>query len=115
MSEMEKEDTSTFPALGRAMLWVDKKQNVERIVYGLYIICALLFVADFVYLKKVYVNVERVPGFYALYGFFMCAALVICARAMRVILKRPENYYAPNDVESEDYPEEQLDRNDHDG
>jgi len=111
----DKEDTSTFPALGRALLWVDNKRNVERIVYGLYIICALLFAADFVYQKKVYLPVEKIPGFYAFYGFFMCAALVICAKAMRVILKRPEDYYAPDDVETEDYPEEQLDRIDHNG
>lgn len=110
-----KEDTSTFPALGRTLLWVDNKKNVKRIVYGLYIVCALLFAADFVYLKKTYLPVENIPGFYAFYGFFMCAALVICARAMRVILKRPEDYYAPNDVESEEHPEEQLGRIDHNG
>ena len=44
----------------------------------------------------------------------MCAALVICAKAMRLVLKRPEDYYAPKDVESEAYPEDQLEKVDHD-
>ncbi len=110
MSEKQNEDTSTFPALGRAMLWVDSKKNVDRFVYGLYIVCAGLFAADFFYKKYTYLAVENIPGFYALYGFFMCAALVICAKAMRVFLKRPEDYYAPYDVESEDYPASGLER-----
>jgi len=114
MSENRNEDTSTFPAMGRALLWLDERKNVNRFVYGLYIVCAGLFAADFFYLKTTYLSVERFPGFYALYGFFMCAALVICARGMRVFLKRPEDYYAPNDVESEDHPEEQLERINHD-
>lgn len=110
-----KDDPLKYPPLGRALLWLDKKQNVNRIVYGLYIVCAGLVAADFFYEKHSYFSLEYFPGFYALYGFFMCAALVICARAMRVVLKRPENFYAPNDVESEDYPEEQLGRTDNDG
>ncbi len=108
------EDTSTFPALGRLFLWVDQKRNVDRFVYGLYAVCAMLFAADFFYHKHVYLAVEKIPGFYALYGFFMCAALVICAKGLRVFLKRDENYYEPKDVESEDYPEDQLERIDHD-
>jgi hypothetical protein len=109
-----KEDTSTFPRLGRGLLWLDKKKNVDRIVYGLYAVCALLFLADFFYDKHVKLGIEKIPGFYALYGFFMCAALVICAKALRVILMRTEDFYAPHDVDSEDYPADQLERLDHD-
>ncbi len=109
------DDPARYPPLGRALLWVEKKRNVDRIVYALYILCAGLFVADFLYHKHVYLGIEEFPGFYALYGFVMCAMLVICAKAMRVVLKRPEDYYAPNDVESEDYPEDQLERIDTDG
>jgi hypothetical protein len=110
---VRREDSSSFPALGRALMWVDDKKNVNRIVYGLYTVCAGLFVADFIYPKHSYLAVEDVPGFYALYGFFMCAALVICARGMRLFLKRPEDFYSPHDVESENYPEDQLERTSH--
>ena len=108
------EDTSTFPALGRILLWVDDKKNVDRIVYGLYTVCAGLFAADFLYEKHVYFGIESIPGFYALYGFIMCAALVICAKGLRVFLKRPEDFYTPYDVQSEDYPPDQLKRIDPD-
>lgn len=115
MSIDQNDKPEDLPTLGRALLWLDKKKNVDRIVYGLYIVCAILFAADFLYHKHVYLGVEEFPGFYALYGFFMCAALVISAKIMRLFLKRPEDYYAPYDVESEKYPEDQLERKTHDG
>ena len=103
-------DPQKLPWLGRKLLWLDNMKNVDRIVFGLYGLCALLFVADFMYKKKTYLDLEDFPGFYALYGFIMCAALVICARGMRVILMRSEDYYSPNDVESEEHPEADLER-----
>lgn len=113
MSERRDEDTSTFPLLGRKLLWLDNMRNVDRVVYSLYALCAGLFAADFLYHKHTYLAVEDFPGFYALYGFIMCALLVITAKGLRLILKRPEDYYAPHDVESEDYPEDQLERAEH--
>ncbi len=115
MSKKNNIDPTTLPWLGRKLLWLDDMKNVEWVVKGLYFVCAILFAADFLYHKHVYLGVEEFPGFYALYGFFMCAALVICARGMRLFLKRNENYYAPHDVESEAYPEDQLGRTEHDG
>ena len=115
MAKPTSDDPARFPALGRALLFLDDMKNVDRLVYGLYALCAVLFLADFAYHKHVYLAIEEFPGFYALYGFIMCAALVICAKGMRVILKRPEDYYAPKDVESEDYPEDQLEKVENDG
>lgn len=37
--------------------------------------------------------VERFFGSYALYGFLACAALILIARAIGLILKRPDSYY----------------------
>lgn len=110
MAKTQKDNPENYPALGRWLMFVDKKRNVDFIVYGLYVLCAGLFALDFLYYKKVYLELEKFPGFYALYGFFMCAALVICAKMMRLFLMRSEDYYSPKDVESEEYPEEGLDR-----
>lgn len=110
-----KEDTASYPALGRWLMFLDNPRNVDRIVYSLYALCAGLFLADFAYEKHVYLDIEKVPGFYALYGFIMCAGLVICARMLRLVLMRPEDYYAPFDVESEAYPEDGLDKDAHSG
>jgi len=108
------QDIAKLPALGRRLMFLDKRSTVNRLVYVLYAACALLFVLDFLYKKKTYFEIEYVPGFYAVYGFFTCVALVVCAKAIRVFLKRDETYYAPKDVEGEDYPADQLEKVRHD-
>lgn len=105
-----EKNSSKLPWLGRKLLWLDNMKNVDRIVYALFVICAGLVATDFMYHKHSDLDIEDIPGFYAAFGFFMCAALIVCARAMRVILKRDEDYYSPKDVASEAYPEEQLSR-----
>ncbi len=110
MNQKTGTDPAALPSLGRKLLWLDNVKNVDRIVYVLVAVCAALFAADFLYQKYVKLSVESIPGFYALYGFFMPVVLVICVRFTRRFLKRPEDYYAPKDVESEAYPEDQLGR-----
>ena len=44
----------------------------------------------------------RIPGFYGIFGFVMCILLVLAAKAMRRLLMRPEDYYAPHGTESEE-------------
>ena len=108
MASEKKDNPENLPFLGRKLLWLDNMKNVERIVYSLYFICTALFLADFFYKKKTYLDLEDLPGFYAIYGFVMCAALVVCARGMRLFLMRDETYYVPKDVESEAHPEADL-------
>lgn len=108
-----KDDPERLPWLGRKLLFLEKMKNVDRVVYALYGVCALLVLADFFYKKKYYVSVENITGFYAFYGFFLCAALVLGARTLRLFLKRNEDFYAPYDVEAEEYPEDGLERKEH--
>lgn len=108
-----KDDPTTYPWLGRKLLFLDDMKNVERIVFALYGICAVLVLADFFYKKKYYVSVENIPGIYAFYGFFMCAGLVLGARTMRIFLQRDEDFYSPKDVESEDFPNDGMEQKEH--
>ncbi len=115
MDNKTQDNTDSFSPLARLFLWADNPNSVSKLVYGLYALCAVLFLVDFAYHKHVYLEVEEIPGFYALYGFIMCTLLVISAKGMRVFLKRDEDYYAPHDVESEEHPEDQLEKVNHDG
>lgn len=112
-SHNSKDNPEDFPWLSRKMLVLENPKTVERISYGLYVLCGLLFLADFLYKKKYYVSVENIPGFYALFGVFMGVALVLAARSLRVLTMKKEDYYAPKDVETEAYPEDQLERDSH--
>ena len=71
----------------------DNPRNVSRLLLGFYIICALLFVADFVFHRHVVHPWEGLPGFYTIYGFIACVLLVLIAKEMRKVLMRKEDYY----------------------
>ena len=73
--------------------WLDDMRNVDKLVYGLYAICAGLLLIDILVPKHGPFAIEHWLGFYGVYGFVACVGLVLAARALRVILMRPEDYY----------------------
>ena len=73
--------------------WLDDRRNVDKIFYGLALICAGLFLADFFYHKHVSFSFEGWFGFFAWYGFICCVTLVLLAKQMRKLVKRDEDYY----------------------
>lgn len=74
--------------------WLDDPRNVDKLVYGLYTFCGLLFLLDFLYHKHVHFGFEHWLGFYAWYGFICCVVLVYLAKnVLRPLVKRDEDYY----------------------
>jgi len=73
--------------------WLDQPRNVDKIVYALWAVCALLILLDLVYHKHVHFEFEHWFGFYAWYGFLAYCSIVLSAKALRRILKRDEDYY----------------------
>ncbi len=71
----------------------DKPRNVKRLLNGFYIICVLLVIADFILHRHIELAWEKIPAFYAIYGFIACVVLVLIAKQMRKVLMRRENYY----------------------
>lgn len=71
----------------------DNPKNVRLVVRILFILCALLALADLFIHRHVYHVMETLPGFYAFYGFVACVVLVLLAKEMRKILMRREDYY----------------------
>ena len=59
----------------------------------LYAICVLLLVLDFVLPRHADLPVEKIPAFYALFGLLAAMILVLVARWLRTLLRRPEDYY----------------------
>ena len=73
--------------------WIERKTTIKSILYGLFIICFALFVADAFYHKHIIFEVQSLFGFYAIFGFFMCVGLVLAAKVLRLFLMRDEDYY----------------------
>lgn len=73
--------------------WADRPAVRKRIRWALYIACAVLFVADFFVHRHIVNPIEKLPAFYAIYGFAALVAVVLAAKGLRRIVKRDEDYY----------------------
>lgn len=73
--------------------WFDKPENVSKMLKVFYVLCVLLVIADFIVHRHIYHSWEKVPAFYAIYGFVGCSILVFVAKWMRTFLMRGEDYY----------------------
>ncbi|MGI9482346.1 MAG: hypothetical protein ACR2OR_08320 [Hyphomicrobiales bacterium] len=71
----------------------DDPKNVKLVIYALYALCAISFLLDFVIHRHVDHPLEAVVGFYCIYGFAACVALVLLATEMRKVIMRDEDYY----------------------
>lgn len=115
MDNSRDEDTSKFPALGRVLLWVDRPGSANRIFRGLVLgslalACALVFAAGFLVDMHGHFVVDDFGGFYAIYAFIMFTGLILAAKGLRRLIRRPENYYGDKAVDREPHPEDQLER-----
>jgi len=71
----------------------DEPRNVTLLFRVFYGACIMLLALDFVLHRHIAHTWERLPGFYALFGFVACVTLVLIAKQLRRLLKRPEDYY----------------------
>ena len=92
---MEREPIDQEEPVG----WFDRKENVRKVLLGLFIGCALLVLIDVIFLisgfdKHPYFKWEKWPGFYAVYGFVACVLLVLISKyVLRPLVMRDEDYY----------------------
>ena len=70
-----------------------KEKIIKLIVYTLYTLCAVLLLVDVFYHKHGHFTFEEWFGFYAVYGFISCLAIVFAAVWFRKFIKRDEDYY----------------------
>ncbi len=80
---------------GERKYWLDEPRNVDKLVYTLYAVCTLLFLADFFYHKHVHFEFENWIGFFGWFGFGICVFIVLSAKAQRRVVKRDPDYYDP--------------------
>ena len=71
----------------------DKPKNIKHVLWGFYVICIILVIADFVVHRHISLSWENIPAFYAIYGFIACVVLVVIANEMRKVIMRKEDYY----------------------
>lgn len=109
-----KETAEDVAPLARYFLWADSPKSVHKLIIGLSVLCALLFLTDFVWHRHTKVPGEGLYGFHAIAGFVSFTLIVLGARALRVFIRRDESFYGEQSVDSEEYPVEGTQRLSHD-
>lgn len=78
---------------------LDDPRNVNRIVYTLYAVCIALLVAELFVDRHGDFPIHGWFGFYAAFGFLAYCGIVNTAKLLRRLLRRPEDYYLPDEGE----------------
>ena len=78
---------------GERDYWLDRKENVDKVYWTVWVLCGLLLLAEPLIHKHGDFSFENWFGFHGWFGFVACVALVLAAKLLRMILKRPEDYY----------------------
>jgi hypothetical protein len=73
--------------------WLSRPATIRRLWVGFAVVLALTVAAQFVIDIKGYFGLDGWPAFGAVYGFGACVAMVLVAKALGVVLKRPDDYY----------------------
>ncbi len=83
--------------------WLDKPENIKKVIRSFYIVCALCIVGDLAHQLLSHrhqqgpdslAGIEAIPGFYAVYGLVACSVLVYLAKyLLRPAVMRDEDYY----------------------
>ncbi|MEM9620758.1 MAG: hypothetical protein AAF993_03860 [Pseudomonadota bacterium] len=73
--------------------WLVRPTTIRWLWIGFSIVLALTVLAQFFIKIKGYFGIDGWLGFGAGFGFLACVAMVLVAKALGYLLKRPENYY----------------------
>jgi hypothetical protein len=73
--------------------WLVRPHTIRRLWQVSIASLALAVLAGLVVEAHPPFAVEALFGFNALYGLLACAALILVARAIGLVLKRPDDYY----------------------
>ncbi len=77
--------------------WLDEPQHV-KLLWRLFLGVLVLIVAIGALTPlHPYFDIESVFGFYAWFGFVACAAMIVVAKGLALLLKRPDTYYRERD------------------
>ena len=84
--------------------WLTRPTTIRLLWIGFALVLAALVLAGLTIKVKGYFGIDDLFGFAAWFGFGSCVLMVLVAKALGALLKRPERYYeesaTPDNVDS---------------
>ncbi len=73
--------------------WLRRPVTIRRLWIAFWIVLAAVVLAEPLVHRHALFGIEGIFGFHAWYGFAACVALVLLARLLGFVFKRPDTYY----------------------
>lgn len=73
--------------------WLTRPQTVRKLWVLFIAVLAATVLAELFISHESHFGVDGTFGFNAWYGFLACAVLILVAKVLGLVLKRPETYY----------------------
>lgn len=73
--------------------WFERRGNQNKVWYGMLAIAGILTASEFLYEHHPHFDIENIPEFFELFGFFAFVFIVFAGTALRKLIMRPEDYY----------------------
>ncbi|HLU77067.1 MAG TPA: hypothetical protein VKZ48_04070 [Burkholderiales bacterium] len=73
--------------------WLTRPDTIRKLWWIFGVVLALTVVAQFVVPLEGHFGADGLFAFNAWFGFLACAALILIAKVLGVLIKRPEDYY----------------------
>ena len=80
--------------------FLSRPKTIRRLWQVFILVLALTVLAQFIFDIKGYFTIDGWFGFGAVYGFLSCLLMVLLAKLLGRLVKRPESYYQENDEEN---------------
>lgn len=94
---MSQNDNDMHPIAKAVFGWVGHKWTGHIILFGLLGVSVVLIGIDLVYDRHVEEDIERISGFYGIFGFVAFGFVVLMGRPLGWLLRRDEDYYGDAD------------------
>jgi hypothetical protein len=73
--------------------WLVRPENILRLWIVFIAILIVCVAGDFFIHQHAYFGLDGTFGFYAWYGFVTCVLMIVVAKVLGILIKRPDNYY----------------------
>ena len=100
----DQKPDENLPKLGKALTILENPDVISKIIVTVGAFCAMLLIGDLFHLRHGKFSAEDTFGFYAAFGFLAFSFIIFATKVRKKLISRPEDYYAPNVVDAEDYP-----------
>ncbi len=77
--------------------WLDQPHSTKQLWIAFVVVLALTVIAELFVPLHPHFEIESIFGFHAWYGFLVCAAMIVGAKGLALLLKRPDTYYNNTD------------------